>query len=152
MAFFTGIANQIKKVEEDIKAVEENTKALEANKDISRWDRLDRLEQEKKRLLEEKERLHQQLDRKVYAEVKPSISCRAELYILNVYSTGGHFKAHVDTPRSKEMFGSLVVCLPSQFTGGELVTRHQGRQVSHVRNSSIIIIQPRSSPSPSPIA
>ena len=55
---------------------------------------------------------------------------RAELYKLNVYSTGGHFKAHVDTPRSKEMFGSLVVCLPSQFTGGALVTRHQDRQVT----------------------
>ena len=50
---------------------------------------------------------------------------RAELYKLNMYSTGGHFKAHVDTPRSTEMFGSLVVCLPSQFTGGALVTRHQ---------------------------
>ena len=56
-------------------------------------------------------------------------SIRAELYRLNVYSTGGHFKAHVDTPRSKEMFGSLVVCLPSVFTGGELVTRHQGHEV-----------------------
>ena len=43
-------------------------------------------------------------------------SIRAELYKLNVYSTGGHFKAHVDTPRSKEMFGSLVVFLPSVFT------------------------------------
>ena len=51
-----------------------------------------------------------------------SASVRAELYKMNVYSTGGHFKAHLDTPRSKEMFGSLVVCLPSVFTGGELVS------------------------------
>ena len=28
------------------------------------------------------------------------------------------------------MFGSLVVCLPSPFTGGELVTSHQGRRVT----------------------
>ena len=55
---------------------------------------------------------------------------QAELYKLNVYSTGGHFKSHVDTPRSKDMFGSLVVCLPSPFTGGELVTSHQGRRVT----------------------
>ena len=63
-------------------------------------------------------------------------SIRADLYKLNVYSTGGHFKAHVDTPQSKEMFGSLVVCLPSQFTGGALVTRHQGRQVTFDWSSS----------------
>jgi hypothetical protein len=57
-------------------------------------------------------------------------SIRSEPYKLNVYSTGGHFKAHVDTPRSKDMFGSLVVCLPSHFTGGTLVTRNLGRQVT----------------------
>lgn len=44
-------------------------------------------------------------------------SIQAELYKLNVYSTGGHFKAHVDTPHSKEMFGSLVVCLLSSREG-----------------------------------
>ena len=26
------------------------------------------------------------------------------------------------------MFGSLVVCLPSQFSGGALVTRHNGQE------------------------
>ena len=57
-------------------------------------------------------------------------SIRAEIYKLNVYLTGGHFKSHVDTPRSEDMFGSLVVCLPSYFKGGELLTRHQGRQVT----------------------
>ena len=57
-------------------------------------------------------------------------SIRAELCKLNVYSTGGHFKSHVDTPRFGDMFGSLVVCLPSQFAGGALVTRHQGREVT----------------------
>ena len=55
---------------------------------------------------------------------------RAELYKMNIYCTGGHFKSHVDTPRSKDMFGSLVVCLPSSFTGGELVTRHNGRRIT----------------------
>ncbi|GAB7358221.1 hypothetical protein MBLNU230_g0373t1 [Neophaeotheca triangularis] len=40
-------------------------------------------------------------------------SVRAELYKLNVYSgPDGRFKKHVDTPRSPEQFGSLVVCLP----------------------------------------
>jgi len=64
------------------------------------------------------------------------MSIRAELYKLNIYSMGGHFKSHVDTPRSEDMFGSLVVCLPSQFTGGVLVTRHQGREVTFEWSSS----------------
>lgn len=60
----------------------------------------------------------------------PNVHCiRAELYKLNIYSKGSFFKPHVDTPRSDQMFGSLVVCLPTQFSGGALVTRHRGRQV-----------------------
>ena len=59
------------------------------------------------------------------------LNIRAELYKMNVYSgPTGCFKAHVDTPRGGDMFGSLVVCLPSQFTGGSLVTRHQGQEVT----------------------
>ncbi|KAL6059552.1 Fe2OG dioxygenase domain-containing protein [Balamuthia mandrillaris] len=54
---------------------------------------------------------------------------RAELYKLNIYAAGGHFKAHVDTPRGDGMFGSLVVCLPTSFKGGQLLVRHSGRQV-----------------------
>ena len=63
-------------------------------------------------------------------------SIRAELYKLNIYRSGGFFKAHVDTPRSSEMFGSLVVSLPAQFEGGALVTRHQGREVRFDWSSS----------------
>ena len=55
---------------------------------------------------------------------------QAELYKLNICSgLGGHFKAHVDTPRSSGMFGSLVGCLPTQFSGGALITCHQGKEV-----------------------
>ncbi|KAL6049189.1 Fe2OG dioxygenase domain-containing protein [Balamuthia mandrillaris] len=54
---------------------------------------------------------------------------RAELYKLNVYPEGGHFKAHVDTPRGDGMFGSLVVCLPTCFQGGELVVRQAPSEV-----------------------
>ncbi|KAK9828485.1 hypothetical protein WJX72_000246 [[Myrmecia] bisecta] len=46
---------------------------------------------------------------------------QALLYKLNVYTEGGHFKVHVDTPRSTKMFGSLVVCLPCEHSGGELL-------------------------------
>ena len=72
----------------------------------------------------------------IYRIMSLSSPIRAELCMLNVYSTGGHFKSHVDTPRSKDMFGSLVVCLPSEFTGGALVTRHQGREVTFDWSSS----------------
>jgi hypothetical protein len=34
----------------------------------------------------------------------------------------------VDTPRGQGMFGSLVVCLPQQHTGGELLVRHKGEE------------------------
>ncbi|WEW58788.1 hypothetical protein PRK78_004256 [Emydomyces testavorans] len=52
---------------------------------------------------------------------------RAELYKLNVYSEpSGLFRAHVDTPRSQDQFGSLVVCLPSAHEGGTLIVRHHG--------------------------
>ena len=56
---------------------------------------------------------------------------RAEPYKLNIYTTGGHFKSHVDTPRSTAMFGSLVVCLPSRLSGGQLVTRHGGKKICY---------------------
>ena len=52
----------------------------------------------------------------------------AQLYKLNVYGPGGHFKTHVDTPRDTSMFGSLAVCLPSAFTGGSLVVRKNGTE------------------------
>jgi hypothetical protein len=50
----------------------------------------------------------------------------AELYALNVYTSGGHFAPHKDTPRGQDMFGTLVVCLPSQFWGGKFVLAHRG--------------------------
>jgi len=43
---------------------------------------------------------------------------RAELYKLKFYSApSGKFKPHVDTPRSDDQFGSLLVCLPVAHQG-----------------------------------
>src|SRR5438552_2758165 len=50
----------------------------------------------------------------------------ADLYTLNVYAEGGHFAPHKDTPRGSDMFGTLVVVLPSQFENGKLVLSHRG--------------------------
>ncbi|CAG8039190.1 unnamed protein product [Penicillium salamii] len=49
---------------------------------------------------------------------------------MYVYSgPSGLFKSHVDTPRSTDQIGSLVVCLPSPFRGGNLIVRHRGQEV-----------------------
>ncbi|KAF9017802.1 hypothetical protein BDZ89DRAFT_1074557 [Hymenopellis radicata] len=51
---------------------------------------------------------------------------RAERYKLNVYDKGGFFKAHQDTPRAENMFGSLVIVFPTPHEGGTLILRDEG--------------------------
>jgi 2OG-Fe(II) oxygenase superfamily len=42
---------------------------------------------------------------------------------------GSFFKPHVDTtPRSKKMFGSLVIVFPTPHEGGALLLRHRGQE------------------------
>ncbi|MCW8137586.1 MAG: 2OG-Fe(II) oxygenase [Planctomycetota bacterium] len=55
---------------------------------------------------------------------------RAELYKLLVYDEGSFFLEHRDTEKSPGMFATLVVVLPSEHEGGELVVRHQDREVT----------------------
>ena len=50
---------------------------------------------------------------------------------MRIYASGGFFKAHVDTPRSERMLGSLVVCLPTHFNGGELIVRHHEQEIKY---------------------
>jgi hypothetical protein len=76
---------------------------------------------------------------------KSTRGIKAELYKLNIYSKyltsvhpylvlcccpgkGSFFKPHVDTPRSKNMFGSLVVVFPTPHEGGALSLRHHGQE------------------------
>jgi predicted 2-oxoglutarate/Fe(II)-dependent dioxygenase YbiX len=54
---------------------------------------------------------------------------RAELYKLLVYDTGSFFVEHRDTEKAAGMFATLVLILPSLYTGGELLVRHNGREV-----------------------
>ncbi|KAK4224834.1 putative 2og-fe oxygenase family protein [Podospora fimiseda] len=57
-------------------------------------------------------------------------SVRAELYKLNIYQgPSGHFRSHVDTPRSPTHFGSLVVCLPLPHSGGALELEHNDKTI-----------------------
>lgn len=48
------------------------------------------------------------------------VPARVERYKLLLYETGAFFKAHKDSEKSPGMFGTLVICLPSEHTGGEV--------------------------------
>jgi predicted 2-oxoglutarate/Fe(II)-dependent dioxygenase YbiX len=54
----------------------------------------------------------------------------AELYKLLVYDEGSFFVSHRDTEKAPGMFATLVIVLPSLYTGGELVLRHKEREVT----------------------
>lgn len=47
-----------------------------------------------------------------------------------IVGPGSFFKAHKDTPRSTDMFGSLVIVFPSPHEGGALVLRHDGHKTT----------------------
>ena len=52
----------------------------------------------------------------------------AEFYKLLIYDTGSFFVPHRDTEKAPGMFATLVVVLPSPYTGGELVVRHKDHE------------------------
>ena len=52
----------------------------------------------------------------------------AELYKLLVYDKGSFFVSHRDTEKVDGMFATLVITLPSLYSGGELLVRHQDQQ------------------------
>lgn len=60
------------------------------------------------------------------------LSCYlANLKAKQIYSgPSGKFNAHVDTPRTEDQFGSLVVCLPFEHDGGALEIRHKGNSIT----------------------
>ena len=60
----------------------------------------------------------------------PSGRLEAQLYKLLIYEPGGFFSAHRDTEKADGMIATLSVSLPVSGTGGELVVRHRGREVS----------------------
>ncbi|HHX82790.1 MAG TPA: 2OG-Fe(II) oxygenase, partial [Pseudomonadaceae bacterium] len=54
-------------------------------------------------------------------------SLDAQLHNLLVYAPGQFFAVHQDSEKADGMLGTLVVTLPSKFTGGEFVVSHQGQ-------------------------
>ncbi|MBX2924446.1 MAG: 2OG-Fe(II) oxygenase [Chitinophagaceae bacterium] len=50
----------------------------------------------------------------------------AHLYKLLIYEEGDFFLPHKDSEKEKGMFGTLIIGLPSQYTGGELEISFEG--------------------------
>ncbi|MGB0432314.1 MAG: 2OG-Fe(II) oxygenase, partial [Bacteroidia bacterium] len=53
----------------------------------------------------------------------------AHLYKLLVYEKGDFFLQHKDSEKEEGMFGSLIIGLPSEYSGGELLIRFEGEEV-----------------------
>ena len=54
---------------------------------------------------------------------------QAHLYKLLCYEEGGHFLKHRDTEKEPGMFGTLIVQVPAEHTGGDLCVEHNGDQL-----------------------
>ena len=55
----------------------------------------------------------------------------ADLHSFLVYEPNQFFLAHQDSEKSDAMVGTLVVTLPSNFAGGELIIRHNGEKKAY---------------------
>jgi len=81
-----------------------------------------------------------QLSGAPWTETVETITCRtaadlgvaggvfAELYKLVLYEPAGFFLEHRDSEKTSGMFGTLVIVLPSPYSGGELIVRHADQE------------------------
>ena len=62
---------------------------------------------------------------KLVEKIADDIGCvgkvKANLSKMVLFKQGGHFKKHRDTEKERGMFGTLIIQLPSIYTGGELI-------------------------------
>ena len=78
------------------------------------------------------ERLHGDLG------LAPGRRLDAQLHSMLVYEPGQFFVAHQDSEKTDGMVGSLVVTLPSSFTGGALVIEHNDKTTTYRSNAKAI--------------
>jgi 2OG-Fe(II) oxygenase superfamily len=69
------------------------------------------------------------------SERTAQLGIHARFYKLLYYETGGHFTAHRDTEKEAGMFGTLIIQLPSSFTGGAFSVSHQGETKTFVQET-----------------
>ena len=60
--------------------------------------------------------------------VVKNIHC--ELHDLLIYPPGGHFKKHRDSEKTQGMFGTLIISLPSEHTGGIFQVSHENQTLT----------------------
>lgn len=54
---------------------------------------------------------------------------KAQLYNMLIYAPGQFFVTHQDSEKTDDMIGTLVVSLPSRFTGGAMVIEHHDHKM-----------------------
>jgi hypothetical protein len=54
---------------------------------------------------------------------------RANLFKMLLYEEDGHFLPHRDSEKEDGMFGTLILQLPSAFSGGIITVKHDGKEV-----------------------
>jgi len=70
---------------------------------------------------------------KILARVREGLglensNIKASLYKLLLYEKNSFFKKHKDSEKENGMFGTLTICLPSKFEGGELSVYFDGKE------------------------
>ncbi|KAF4617001.1 hypothetical protein D9613_008504 [Agrocybe pediades] len=53
-----------------------------------------------------------------------NIPPKMELYKLLLYEKGSHFLPHQDTQKANGMFATVIILLPSAYTGGQVIVSH----------------------------
>lgn len=61
---------------------------------------------------------------------------KAELHNLLVYEPGQFFAPHQDSEKGDGMVGTLIVTIPSPFTGGAIVIHHHDQKVTYRGDAS----------------
>jgi len=56
---------------------------------------------------------------------------RFTLHKILIYEPGSHYAAHTNSENEKGMIGTLVINLPSEYTGGDFIMRHDGYEICH---------------------
>ncbi|MEZ5412531.1 MAG: 2OG-Fe(II) oxygenase [Acidimicrobiales bacterium] len=67
-----------------------------------------------------------------------SCQLRAELHSMLVYEAHQFFAPHQDAEKADDMVGTLVVILPSNATGGELIVRHRGTESTYRSSRTLL--------------
>ena len=63
--------------------------------------------------------------------IPPGSRLKADLHSMLVYAPGQFFVPHQDSEKADDMVASLVVGLPSSFTGGALEVHHHGETATY---------------------